>query len=97
MFIINGESWNVVFVDPWHPMLLKPDGEYAIGACDDYSNTIFLSKNLSGDRLKRVLCHEITHAALFSYRVKMPLVQEEFFAELTTLFGEEIIKTTSSR
>lgn len=95
MFIINGEYWRVFFVDPMHTMLLKPNGEYAIGACDDYSNTIFLSKNLSGDMLKKVLCHEITHATLFSYKIKMPLLQEELFAELTTLFGEKIIKTTN--
>ena len=95
MFIINGEQWKVIFVDQWHPALLKPNGDFAIGACDDFSKTIYLSKNLSGDYLKRVLCHEITHAVMFSFNIEMPLPQEELFAELTAAFGEEIIKMTN--
>lgn len=95
MFIINGEPWRVIFVEPNHPALLKPDGIFAIGACDDYSNTIFLNNNLFGDKLKHVLCHEITHAMLFSYGIKMPLQQEELFAELTATFGEEVISITN--
>ena len=95
MFIINGELWRVVFVDSRHPALLKPNGEFAIGACDDYSNTIFLSNNLSGTKLKQVLCHEITHAIMFSFNIEMPLPQEELFAELTAAFGEEVIKMTN--
>ena len=95
MFIINRELWRVVFVDPRHPALLKPNGDFAIGAYDDYSNTIYLSNNLSGDVLKQVLCHEITHAIMFSYRIKMPLQQEELFAELVAMFGEKIIKITN--
>lgn len=95
MFIINGEKWGVVFVEPHHPALLKPDGEFAIGACDDFSKTIYLSKNLSGVYLKKVLCHEITHAIMFSFNIKMPLQQEELFAELMATFGEEIVKITN--
>lgn len=95
MFIINGELWRVFFVDERHPSLLKPNGDFAIGACDDYSNTIYLSNNLSGLKLKQVLCHEITHAMMFSYNIKMPLSQEELFAELTATFGEEIVKITN--
>ena len=95
MFIINGELWKAVFVDPRHPALLKPNGDFAIGACDDFSKTIYLSKNLSGDYLKKVLCHEITHAVMFSFNIEMPLPQEELFAELTATFGEEVIKMTN--
>lgn len=95
MFIINGELWRVVFVDSRHPALLKPNGSFAIGACDDYSKNIYLNKDLSGGELKQVLCHEITHAIMFSYNIKMPLAQEELFAELMAIFGEEVIKITN--
>lgn len=95
MFIINGEQWRVLFVEPRHPALLKPNGNFAIGACDDFSKTIFLNYNLSGQELKRVLCHEITHAIMFSFDIKMPLQQEELFAELMAAFGEEIVKMTN--
>ena len=90
MFIINNELWKVIFVNERHSALLKPNGTFAIGACDDYSKTIFLSKNLSDESLKRVLCHEITHAIMFSYNIRMPLAQEELFAELMAIFGEEV-------
>jgi hypothetical protein len=95
MFIINGEFWKVVFVDEEHPALLKPNGTFAIGACDDYTKTIYMSKNLSIDMVKRVLSHEITHAMMFSYNIKMPLPQEELFAELVAAFGEQIIEITN--
>ena len=95
MFIINGEQWRVVFVDARHPALLKPNGDFAIGACDDFSKTIYLSNLLSGDYLKQVLCHEITHAMMFSFNIKMPLQQEELFAELVATFGEEIVRITN--
>ncbi len=95
MFTINGEYWRVLFVSPNHISLLKPNMEFAIGACDDYSKTIYLSGDLRGDQLKRVLCHEITHAAMFSYNVSLSLAQEELIAELMATFGEEIIDITN--
>ena len=95
MFIINGEQWRILFVEPTHPSLLKPNGEFAIGACDDYSKTIYLNNTLKGSYLKRVLCHEITHAAMFSYNVSLSLAQEELIAELMATFGEEIIDITN--
>lgn len=95
MFIINGECWRVLFVGGGHPALLKPNGVFAIGACDDFSKTIYLSKDLTGQKLKQVLCHEITHAIMFSYNIEMPLPQEELFAELMAFFGEEVIKITN--
>jgi hypothetical protein len=51
-------------------------GEYTVGACDNLTRTIYLSETLSGDFLKKVLCHEITHAAMFSYNVDLSLEQE---------------------
>ena len=95
MFVINGEQWQILFVPPNDVSLLKPNGDFAIGACDDFRKTIFLSNFLSGDYLKKVLCHEITHAAMFSYNVSLSLVQEELLAELISTFGEEIVDITN--
>ena len=91
MFTINGEQWRLLFVPVNHVALLKPNGEFAIGACDDYTKSIYLNDRLYGDYLKKVLCHEITHAAMFSYNVALSLVQEELVAELMSTFGDEII------
>jgi hypothetical protein len=95
MFIINGEEWRVLFVPEHDVSLLKPNGDFAIGACDDYTKTIYLNEFLEGDYLNQVLCHEITHAAMFSYNVALSLAQEELVAELMAIFGEEIIEITN--
>lgn len=67
----------------------------SVGACDDASKTIYLNGNLRGDFLKKVLCHELTHAAMFSYNVELSLEQEELLAELIATYGEEIIEMTN--
>jgi len=45
--------------------------------------------------LKKVLCHEITHAAMFSYDVNLSIEQEELLADLIATYGEEIIEVTN--
>ena len=57
--------------------------------------TIFIASGLSSAFLKKVLCHEIVHAAMFSYDVDLTLEQEELMAELVATYGEEIIKITN--
>ena len=96
MFTINGEHWSIVLCSSNHPMLIRSDGSISIGACDDASKTIYLSENLRGDLFKKVLCHELTHAAMFSYNVELTLEQEEMLAELITTYGEEIINITNT-
>ena len=45
--------------------------------------------------LKKVLCHEIVHAAMFSYGVSLSLDQEEIIADIIATYGEEIINVTN--
>lgn len=95
MFTINGEQWQLLFVPPRDISLLKPNGVFAIGACDDYTKTIYLNNTLTGSYLKEVICHEVTHAAMFSYNISLSLMQEELIAELMMTFGEEVIDITN--
>lgn len=95
MLNINGENWRVLLVSPFHPALYRSDGTLSIGACDDDDKAIYLNKNLSSQKLKKVLCHEITHAAIFSYDVDLSLEQEELLADLIATYGQEIIYTTN--
>lgn len=96
MFTINGEHWQVKLCSAHHPMLVRSDGSLSVGACDDASKTIYLNGNLRGDFLKKVLCHELTHAAMFSYNIYLTLEQEELLAELICTYGEEIITVTNT-
>ena len=95
MFSINNEQWQVKLCSSHHPMLIRSDGSISIGACDDASKTIYLNGNLRGNLLKKVLCHELTHAAMFSYNVELSLEQEEVLAEIIATYGEEIINITN--
>lgn len=46
--------------------------------------------------MKKVLCHELTHAAMFSYGIELSIEQEELLADLIATYGQEIINMTNS-
>lgn len=95
MIKINGETWKLFLVSPNHPMLKTPIGTFTLGACDNISHSIFINQNLNSRKMKKVLCHEITHAAMFSYNVELTLEQEELLADLLATYGSEIIEVTN--
>ena len=91
MFKINGEIWKIYYVFPNDWSLRRSDGTFAFGVCDDPAKAIYLANNLNPALSKQVLCHEITHSAMFSYNINLSIEQEELFADLMATFGEEII------
>lgn len=78
-----------------NPALRRTDGTYALGVCDNKIKTIYLANWLEGSMLKKVLTHEIVHAAMFSYDVYLSLEQEEVIADIIATYGEEIINVTN--
>ena len=95
MIIINEIGWRVKFVHPWDEMLIREDGVRTLGMCDRDTKTIYLAENLEGSMLKKVICHELVHAAMFSYNVYLSLEQEEVIADIIATYGEEIINITN--
>ena len=95
MFLINNVYWKLAYVSPNFPLLRRVTGEYAIGACDNLTRTIYINENLTGQLLKKVLCHQITHAAMFSYNIVLSIQQQELIADLISTYGEEIIYITN--
>lgn len=95
MIKINGERWRTIMVPYDHYMLRKSNGQLAIGVCDDYTKTIYINNTLKGKMLKKVLCHELTHAAMFSYNIELSHDQEELLADIIATYGEEIIAMTN--
>ena len=94
MFYINGISWKIKFTYPWDNVFKLKNGQYTIGMCDNNTKTIYLAQNLEGSLLKKVLCHEIVHAAMFSYGIYLSLDQEEVIADIIATYGDEIIQIT---
>ncbi len=76
-------------------MLIREDGIRTLGMCDRDTKTIYLAENLEGSMLKKVICHELVHAAMFSYNVYLSLEQEEVIADIIATYGEEIINITN--
>lgn len=95
MINFNGETWRVLLVSPSHPILQRYDGSWTIGACDNNLKTIYISEGLTEFMTRRVLSHELTHAAMFSYGVELTYEQEELFADLIASYGREIVCKTN--
>lgn len=95
MFNINGEEWRVALVSPFDPVLQRSDKSYTLGVCDDVVKTIFINRELSQEYVEKVLCHELTHAAMFSYNIELTIDQEELLADLIATYGEEIVHITN--
>ncbi len=95
MINFNNILWKIKFVNPYDPILLIPNGLHTFGVCDNITKTIYLSQDLQGKFLKKVLCHELVHAAMFSYNLLLTIDQEELIADIIATYGEEIINITN--
>ncbi len=95
MFNINGVYWDIKLVSSNHPKVQRNDNSFALGSCDNTTKTIYISESVPREKIKKVLCHEITHAAMFSYNVNMSIEQEEILADLIATYGSEIIEITN--
>lgn len=94
MIIINGVRWRVRLVPPSHPFLLTRKKTLALGCCDNQTKTICISNALSMEMIKKVLCHEIVHAVMYSYHVDLSHREEEMVADLISSYGDEIMRLT---
>lgn len=95
MFNINGINWGIKIVSSNHPKIQRSNGSFTLGSCDDNTKLIYISEKVPIIKLKKVLCHEITHAAMFSYGINLTIDQEELIADLIASYGEEIIEITN--
>ena len=94
-FIINDIQWHVIQVPPTHPMLMTSFGDFTLGCCNNSNQIIFIAQGLGWEKFKKVLCHEITHAAMFSYNVELTYDQEELIADILSTYGDEVITVTN--
>ena len=93
-FKINNIIWKIVFRNPSDEIFVRTNGTRTVGVTDLRTKNVYLSSNLYGAFLKKVLCHEIVHCAIFSYKVNLSIEQEELIADLISTYGEEIFAIT---
>ena len=90
---INGEDWTFCLVPPGDPALCT-SLNCALGVCDDNNKTIYILNNLTREKMRKVLCHEIVHAAMFSYNINLDWWTEEIVADIIATYGDEITNKT---
>lgn len=64
---MNGYFWRVHYVDPESRYLVDRTGTLTLATTDPDTLCVYVSNELQGDFLIRVLVHEIGHCALFSF------------------------------
>ena len=94
MILLNNDKWGILLVPSNHPVLCRPDGTLSVARCDDDKKVIYISNILKDEYLRKVLCHEITHAVICSYNIKVGMYHEEMIADLIASHGEEILYNT---
>jgi hypothetical protein len=87
MININGEDWRIFITSSNHPALMRPDGSYTLGCCDDSVKIIYIVEGLNDFYFKKVLCHELVHACMYSYNVELNYYQEEMLADIIATYG----------
>ena len=103
---MNGYVWRICFVDPKNPYLMDRTGNLRVATTDPDTRIIFLSNDLSGSFLEKVLVHEIGHCALFSFhlvddihRMVRPeywIEAEEWICNFIADYGQIIYSTAYS-
>ena len=88
---MNNERWEVVAVPSSSKWLERSDGSLTLGVTDHNVMTIFLSRQLHGALLRKVLLHELTHAWMFSYGYVLSIDEEEFVCDFLASNAEDII------
>lgn len=66
---MGGKRWCVRIVPPSSPLLVDRTGRRTVAVTDPSTHIISVSSAISGDFLKRVLAHELTHAAMESHGI----------------------------
>ena len=105
-FYMNGLRWRVRFTYPTDPVLVDRTGTLTIGVTDSATMTIYLSNQLNGEFLNRVLIHELGHCVMYSYGLideihrmckrRFWIDMEEFCANLLANYGNQVFGLTYS-
>lgn len=96
MININGRDWRILIVSSNHPALMRENGSFTLGCCDDNVSSIYIVEGLTDTYFRKVLCHELVHACMYSYNTSLNEYQEEILADLIATYGQEIISITNS-
>lgn len=91
MFLINGIEWKIEFVHSASGKLMRSDGSTSLAVTDWNDRAIYVSDKPKNGYLRKILAHELCHCFCFSYKIHMPIEQEEYLADWISLYGADLI------
>lgn len=91
---INGVEWKLVFVPALSNLLTRSDGSRTVGMTDGNTHAIYISEDISGKFLKKVITHELCHANMISRDIYMSIWDEEILCDVIASYGEDILDLT---
>ena len=104
-FYMNGYLWHVEMVDPYDFSLVDRTDSLRVATTDPRQGCVFLSDELYGDFLRRVLIHELGHCTIFSYHLIRDIHQmvkpeywidvEEWICNFIADYGLQIFEIAS--
>lgn len=68
-FTMNGYLWRIVSVSSYDPILVDRTGNLTVATTDPKDLCIYISDEISGSFLFRVLVHELGHCAIYSFNL----------------------------
>ena len=99
-FYMNGLDCNVRWTKSTDPILVDRTGSLTVAVTDPDTMTIYLSNQLSGSFLNRVIIHELGHCVMYSYglvneihrmcKKRYWIEMEEFCANLLADYGNQV-------
>lgn len=96
---IGNATYKIFFInnDLDERLYLKEDESYHFGITDFKKEEIYINNNLSNNKKKQTLIHEITHAYINEYGFKSTdYFNEEQLCEFMAMQGDNILLTSTS-
>ena len=101
-FTMNGYLWRIVYVSSYDPILVDRTGNLTVATTDPKDLCIYISDEISGSFLFRVLVHELGHCAIYSFNLlndihrmvhpKYWVEAEEWICNFIADYGMKIFK-----
>lgn len=103
---MNGIVWHTEFVSPHSDLLMDRTGVMTVATTDQETYCIYLSDELYGAFLTKVLVHELGHCVMISYGLLRDIhtmvypeywiLMEEWVCNFIANYGMEIFQQASS-
>ena len=103
-FSVNRISWTVIFVSPLSNALIDRTGKRTLATTSPVERCVYISNNIYGNKLTKVIRHELGHVIMVSYGLLPDIFKlvrdgdvigvEEYICNFNAEYGDEITSIT---